>query len=357
MYHFHRIAKARNVRGVTQTELAKMINLPHSTLNFIENGKVELKDDVVFQIASALRFPVAYFKKSGSTSRISKFFYRKRHALPAKKIVPLEAKIDIMREMYIEFLDSVDIYFRELPKIPVTENTSPEDIAKSFRLFLNLDDNPIEKPISLVEKLGIPIIYFDVDSDKFSGMTIDTDINMPMIVVNCNMSNDHIIHTIFHEIGHLIMHIPFSGDPEFYDKFEDLKSVEKEADWFSGAFLVPEVTAKYTFNPFTYSNLTNLKLYWKVSKSSLIMRAKQLKIIAESKAKTLFIELSRYGERKKEKTPISIDYPILMNRIIEYHKSELGLSYEEIAEEIGGITKSDFIDWFNLPRKGMISLN
>lgn len=357
MYNGRRITKARSARGISQTELAGILKIAHSTLNFIENDKLEFKEELAIQVGNALRFPVEFFRKKTSFTRISKFYYRKRNAFPSKEIVPLEARIDIMRDIYTDLLQAVDINFNDLPKIPVTEKNSPEEIAKNLRLFLGLDDNPIENPISLIERLGIPVIYLDVKSDKFSGMTIQTDLNMPFIVVNKNMPNDRIKHTIFHEIGHVIMHIPFSEDPEFYDKLSHPEALEKEADWFAGAFLVPEVSARYTFSPVTYSNLTNLKIYWKVSKQSLIIRAWQLGLISDSKYETLFRELSRFNERKKEKLEISIDSPVLFKKIVEYYEKNLNMGTKEIAEHIGGIQEKDFIEWFDLPRQRMIVLN
>jgi len=353
-YNPKRVILARNMRGISQGELAARISAPNQAiLSNIETGKLELTDEYIGRIAEVLKFPATFFKKNNSWTRISKFYYRKRNAFPAKEIVPLEAKIDLLREVYVELLNAVNVEFKELPKIPVTEKNSPEDIARMFRLFLGLNDDPIENFVSLIEKLGIPVVYFDVPSDKFSGMTVQTDINMPLIVINQNMPNDHKKFTLAHEIGHLIMHIPFSEDPAFYERLEDLETVEKEADRFAGAFLVPAATARYTFRPFTYSKLTDLKIYWKVSKQSLIYRAKDLKIIDESKFRSLFIELSRYGERKVEKIQVPLDKPVLLNKIIDVHLNQLGFTMKQLAETVAALEEPDFLALFNIGRPNL----
>lgn len=352
MFNRKMITLARESRGLTQDQLSKKLNnVSQVDLSNYETGRVELNEDVVFQIASTLNFPIQFFKKESLViSRISKFYYRKRNTFPAKLTTPLEATIAIVRRIYAEFLQTVEIDVKDLPKIPVTEKNSPETIAKLVRLFFNLDDGPIDAPVALLENAGIPVLFLDVDSDKFSGLTVQLDRNFPMIVVNKNMPNDHKKFTIAHELGHIIMHIPFAEDPELFERLEDLDTVEKEADRFAGAFLVPEERAKKSFRPFTYSRLTDMKLYWKVSKQSLIFRAKDLGIIDDRKFKSLFIELSRYGERKKEKIDVSIDEPRLLKKIIELFEKELNYSRKDLAENIGGLSMDDFNCWLNLER-------
>jgi Zn-dependent peptidase ImmA (M78 family) len=212
-----------------------------------------------------------------------------------------------------------------------------------------LDQEPIENLVTLVEKLGIAVLFLDVASDKFSGLTLQTDINASIIVVNKNMPNDHKKFTIAHELGHLIMHIPFSEDPAFYESLEDLEGIEKQADSFAGAFLMPRKMAQYSFRGLTYSRLTELKLYWKVSKQAIIYRAKEVGIINDTRFKSLFIELSRFGERKKENIEIDLDKPVLLKKIIEVHHN-LGYNTKTIAEETFGISEKDFLEWFDMER-------
>ncbi|RAJ11078.1 Zn-dependent peptidase ImmA (M78 family) [Chitinophaga skermanii] len=342
------IVLARNMRGLSQGELSKRLgHANQSTLSNVEKEKLPFTEELANQLAEVLCIPIAFFSKEKSFTRLSKFYYRKRNAFPASELVPLESKMEIIRSGYEELLNSVDINIKKLPAIPVKGNNSPEAIANSFRLFLGLNDDPIDNLVTMVEKLGITVLFLDVNSDKFSGLTLQTDINAPLIVLNKNMPNDHKKFTIAHELGHLIMHIPFAEDPEFYEDLEDLDAVEQQADSFAGAFLMPKKKAQYTFANLTYSRLTELKLYWKVSKQAIIYRAKEIGAINANKFKFLFIELSRFGERKKENIEIAIDMPVLFKRIISVYENELKYSRKAISEDILGISEQDFNIWFD----------
>lgn len=90
-----------------------------------------------------------------------------------------------------------------------------------------------------------------------------------------------------------------------------------------------------------------------MSKQALIYRAKNLGIINESKFKSMFIELSRYGERKNERTPISLDTPILLKKIIDVHIKHLGLTAKEVAENIASVYEQDFNELFGFEKPQM----
>jgi Zn-dependent peptidase ImmA (M78 family) len=341
------IILARSIRGLSQGELSKLLgHTNQSTLSHVENGKAAFSEELASQISKALAFPLSFFSKEKTFSRLSKFYYRKRNAFPASELVPLEAKMEVIRTGYKELLNSVEVDIKKLPAIPVKEQNSPEDIANYFRLFLGLNDDPIENLVTIVEKLGITVLFLAVDSDKFSGLTLQTDINAPLIVVNKNMPNDHKKFTIAHELGHQIMHIPFAEEPEFYSALENLDMVEKQADQFASAFLMPKKKAQYSFTPLYYSRLTELKLYWKVSKQAIIYRAKELGVINDTKFKNLYIELSRFGERINEKINIPIDEPVLFKKIVEVYEKDLEYTKKSIAEEVFGISLKDFNEWF-----------
>lgn len=341
-----RIVLARNLRGILQGELSSLLG--HNTqaiISNLETGKTDFTQDHAESIANVLKLPVSFFYKKKSFTRLSKFYYRKRNAFPASKLIPLESKIEVIRSLYTELLKSVEFETQQLPAIRVNDKNKPDQIASALRLFLNLGEEPVDNLITLVEKLGIPVIFLDVDSDKFSGMTLQTDVNQSIIVVNKNMPNDHKRFTVAHELGHLIMHIPFSEEAEFYDNLEDLSVVEKQADQFAGAFLIPTHQARYQFKNLSYSKLTDFKIHWKVSKQAIIYRAKDAGAITETKFKTLFIELSRFGERKNEKIELSIDQPTLFNKIIQFHENTLEFTRKQIAENLAGVNEVDFNEW------------
>lgn len=349
------IALGRESRNMTQEQLATKIGEPQSVLSDIERGKTEISNSLIEKIGAELQYPVSFFTLQKSINRLSKFYYRKRETFPAKHIAPLEAKIDILRKVYLKLIEQVQVNYKGLPQLPVTVDNTPERIADNVRLFFNLDDSPIDRPFTLVEKLGIPVILIDVVSDKFSGLTVQTDSNIPLIIINKNLPSDHQKFTLFHELGHLIMHSPFTDDPDFYDALADKDIVEKQADTFASAFLMPAKKAWLTFQSMNYSRLTDLKLYWKCSKQSIMYRAKDLGVIDERKFKNLYIELSRNGERKNENIKITIDQPVLLKKIVGVYEQQLNYNRNSLANECG-LHQQDFNDWFNLEEQPLFRI-
>lgn len=353
MYNKSMITLGRELRGITQSKLVEAIpGLNQIDVSHLETGRTEFNEYYVDLISKALGLPRTFFEKQDPlVKRVSKYYYRKRSTLPAKKQNIIEAQVKILRQMALELLREVEVETKPLPKFPVKSMSDIEKIAQKMRLFFDLADGPIENPVSLFEQIGVPVIFLRTVSEKFSGMTVQTDIDMPIIFINKDLPNDHKRFTLAHELGHLIMHIPFSNDPEFISALKDLDELEKQADYFAGAFLMPaDPIKRQTNNTFTYSRLTELKLYWRVSKQALIYRAKELKIIPEHKFTNLFVELSRNGERKRELLEVPIDEPRLFKEMLNLWETQFEKSRKELSEEMAGIPLEEFEEWLGFPR-------
>jgi len=353
MYNKSTIALARELKGLTQAALSQaMGTVSQIELSNLETGRTPITDQHIQQLSKALNVRPSFFTKEEPVNkRLSRFYYRKRNTLPAKTQNAIEAQIKVLRGLFMELLKEVEADTRELPYMPVSKNNGPEEIASAVRLFFNLDDGPIENLVSLVEQTGVPVVFLNAGSDKFSGMTVQTDVNTHIIFLNKNMPNDHKRFTLAHELGHLIMHIPFADEPEFFSDMENLEAIEKQADRFAGAFLMPAREIKRQMaHSFTYSRLTELKLYWKVSKQAIIYRAKDLNMITPQKFTNLFVELSRNGERKRELLEVPIDEPRLFNEIMQVWDKELQKPMKVLAEEVAGIDVNEFKDWLGLPK-------
>ena len=79
-----------------------------------------------------------------------------------------------------------------------------------------------------------------------------------------------------------------------------------------------------------------------------MFRAREVGAINDVRFKTLFIELSRRGERKNEKINIPLNNPTLFKKIIKAYENDLGFSRKQIAEDLVGVSEDEFIEWFDL---------
>ncbi len=333
---------AREMRGITQKDLcSKIPNLTQGNLSRMEKGLLNIPAETLNLLAEELEFPQKFFFQETPVSRISNFYYRKRLSMPKKALQITDAKMSVISSCVDDLLNSVELVSFDIPKIRVDNNSkTPHDIARIARKFFDVPAGPIKNLVETLERKGIIIKELDFNTEKFDGITLITKKGQPIIFVNLSIPNDRKRFTLSHELGHLIMHLPFELDLEIPEK-----EIEREANAFAAEFLMPELEIRKDLTYITYSKLSPLKEYWMTSKSSLIYRAHQLGCIGEDKYKNLLIELSRQGERRNEKVEVKFQSPSLLNRIIEFFRTELKYTTTELCDYLS-ISLKDFQDFF-----------
>ena len=334
------LALARESRGVTQNQLVEQIpNLNQGNYSKMEKGLISVPDETISNIAKVLRYSKSFFFKRSVNTPISSFYYRKRVSMSKKDLSILEAKLDIIRLIVDELLESVDIPDFNIPHFEVDDDTSATNIAIKIREFLKIPRGPISNLIEVLEAAGVIIYFFKANVSKFDGITLLTDKGQPIIFINESISNDRKLYTIAHELGHLIMHIPYSPLPTDRDE-------EKEANEFAGEFLMPYLDCRNDLMDLRYNQLGTLKSYWKVSKAAIVYRAKNIYAITGERYTNLNIELSKNGEKKKETGFIDISEPKVVTLMINVHENNLGYSLNEMIELLG-VNEDDYFEYFN----------
>jgi Zn-dependent peptidase ImmA (M78 family) len=334
--NYKMLTLAREARGYTQSELvSKIYKLSQGNYSRMEKGILPIPNDLLGKLSEVLDFPVGFFYRDTPLVTQSEYFYRKKAALPKKELYKLEAQFDLIRLWFNELLNEVEITDSSFPEILVGLNNTPEIIAQKTRAYIQAPKGPMIDLVNLLERNGI-ILYFLHDApEKFDGTTIITDSNHKVIVLNASMPNYRKRFTIAHELGHIIMHIPFAV---FLEEYAD---VENEANRFASELLMPEAEISRDLQYLTYGKLSDLKQYWKVSKSALIRRGYTLGYLRPEKYQSLMIELSRYNERKKEATDVTLDEPRLFDKIIKTFLNHLNYSMDELKAFLG-LNSDDF---------------
>lgn len=337
--NFRNLLLARESRGYTQKDIVEHIKgLNQGNLSKMEKGLLSVPKETIALIAECLEYPQSFFYKKSQDRMVNSFFYRKRVTISSKEISMLEARFDIIRMAVDELLDSVDIPPYSIPTIRLTEEFTPSEIARRIRMFLGLHRGPIENLIESLEKKGIIILMLNGTPEKFFGVTMFTNKNQPIVFVNNELSNDAKRFTIGHELGHLVMHL------EDLSFSEDEKQLDKEANEFSAEFNMPSIECRTDLMNLKYTDLPNVKLYWKLSKSAILYRAKSMGFLTDSQYKYFMMQLSSSNQRKKEKEVVDIDSPTLLKRVIDVHLNQLNYSKKEMAD-LTGIGFDDLYDW------------
>ncbi len=328
MIHGERLRQARELRGLTQTELADRLAINQSTIAYIENGRLSPSDELVNSISLQTGFPPAFFRRAPAGEfSLGSLLFRSRASTTTKEETTVRRYGQTIFELIEILMSKVRPIKLRLPMLD--EYNSPEDAAKLARAAIGLSpDTPIRHLTHALELAGMVVIALPVeisDIDAFS-LWAGRSTARPVIVVSDGWPGDRVRFSLAHELGHLILHQSMAGN---------LKEVEREANRFAGEFLLPEMPMMEELAPpITLSSLPEMKVRWGVSMQSLIMRARELRIITDRQRTYLFQQLSSRGWKRQEPAHLAIpvERPRALRQLAEAQYG-VPISYEQLAAD------------------------
>lgn len=313
---------ARISRGLSQKELAIKLQVEQSTISKIEKGLSKIKEELLEKYCFSLDYPPSFFSENINILSPYLIYFRKRKVMSTLELDTIQCKLFINKHWVKKLLKSVDIK-NSVPFVDINKG-NPKDIAKFIRNTWNIPRGRIDNLTHHIEKSGIVILLTD-GNEKFDGEILPDEDGLPVICINKKLSGDRQRFTLAHELGHLVMHTDIYQD--------DLVRAEKEANEFASEFLMPERDIyAHLQEKLTIQRLADLKSYWKVSMSSIIMRAYHLGVINKAKYTSMQVQLSQAGYRKKEPDlGVLPEQPQLVGKLISLHLNELGFSKQNLA--------------------------
>ena len=287
----------------------------------------------VEELASVLNYTPEFFYETGRPYGMPPFHYRRRKKLGQKPLDKMIAEMNIRRLHLRILLRSYDARSNGfIPEIDrneyqsfVSRAFSVEDAARHLREQWMLPDGPIDNVTDLIEENGGVVIPCNFDNDLIDAVSQRIDGIPVLFFVNMNAPADRIRMTLCHELAHMVLHTTTLLEDEV---------MEDEADLFAGAFLLPAKSIRAQLNKFDIRQIANLKRHWKVSMSSIAMRADRLNMITPYQKKSFFIEMSKLGYRKSEPYEPKKEYPKKLSRLISHHLNVLGYSTPELAKAL-----------------------
>lgn len=285
-----RLTLARKRRGLTMSRLADAIGVEPRSISAYEKGEFSPDTDRLVAISRALRFPVGFFEgpELDEPSPDNASFRALSRMTAAKRDCALGAgAVALMVNSWLE--DRFQLPKAGLPDLG--RGAPPEVAAESLRRLWGLGELPVKNMIHLLESKGIRVFSLAIDAvevDAFSMWRGDT----PFVFLNTKKSSEHSRFDAAHELGHLVMHR--HGAPQG-------QVAEREANAFSSAFLMPQGSVlAHAPRMATIDNLIRLKKMWTVSLAALAYRLHALGCLTDWHYRTLCIEISSRGYRKRE---------------------------------------------------------
>ena len=330
-FNYQMITLARESRGISQTELAKLSGLSQGKISKIETGLLALSESDVITISNILDYPVHFFRRNERVYGIglSEYYHRKRQSVPQKALNKVYAKIELRRMEITTLLKSVEFGEHNFFYMdPVQYDGNVESIAQAVRAAWRIPKGPILNLVGIIEESGAIIVPFDFEGAKIDGISVSHPGIPPLIFVNYNNPMDRVRFTLAHEVAHLIMHrIPPSDNVD----------IEEQADRFASEFLMPKNDISHALNDLSLQKLATLKLYWKVSMGALLKRASDLGKVTERYSRYLWMQMGKAGYRTTEPPELTppIEEPSLLDDIVKVHQDELSYTSLDLSQTVG----------------------
>lgn len=322
-----RLKQAREIRGLTQVQLAEKLDVSQSCIAQLERDErvgFEPSEGLVQALSLSLGFMPSFFSSLGVPEfPLGSLLYRKRNSLKAID----ENRIRQFAKLVFEISERLSKNLR-LPSVnlPRILEESPAEAAQLTRAALGLSpDTPIKNLIYQLEKKGVLVIVVPYEIDEHDAFSLWTSSkSKPLMVISGGKSGDRQRFNVAHELGHLVMHRSYDGN---------VKQREDEANDFASEFLMPgEVLRNEIETPVTIEKLAVLKGRWGVSIQALAKKSYDLEIINYRQYTYLNKQINAFGWRKQEPNYIIAEKPRAFRKMIEVTYGS-SIDYEKFASD------------------------
>jgi Zn-dependent peptidase ImmA (M78 family) len=324
MFNPSRLTLARKRRGLTKTRLATAIDVERRAVTGYEAGEYPPAPETLARLVEVLRFPEAFFfgddleepnASAASFRSMSKMTAAKRDMALGQGALALHLS---------QWIDSRF----ELPAVALPDlrhERDPEGAAVALRQLWGLGQQPIKNLLHLLESKGVRVFSLSVDAAEVDAFSLWKD-GVPFIFLNTGKSAEHGRFDAAHELGHLVLHRHAAPSG---------REGEQEADTFASAFLMPRGSVLAHAPRFaTLAQLIPLKRTWTVSLAALTYRLHAVGALSDWHYRTLCIQISQRGFRKKEPEEAPREISQALAKIFAALRED-GMTKSDIAHDLG----------------------
>jgi Zn-dependent peptidase ImmA (M78 family)/DNA-binding XRE family transcriptional regulator len=337
MFNPVRLTIARKRRQLTKKALAEEASVSQLTLTRLESGQTsDPSPETIAALASALNYPEQFFymddceelrTEAVSFRSLSSLTSRQRDAALASGPIAFQLDDWISEKFNLPAQDLLDL-----------RDESPVPAAAALRKHWGIGSKPIPHLLKLLEAKGIRVFSLSEKNknvDAFSCWRGST----PYIFLNTFKSAERSRFDAAHELGHLVLHLHGASAG---------RDVEKEADQFAAAFLMPpEDVVSNLRKPVTISQLLEAKTRWGVSLTALARNAREADMISEWNYRDFCKTISAMGYRTREPNSRPREESVLWKKVFEslwrdriskdHIAKQLAIPIDEIEGLLGGL--------------------
>lgn len=322
-------------RRMSARSLAVAAGLTADTISRIQNGTRTPDMRTVEKLAAALAYPKAFFfeadpkdidEKGVSFRSFSKMSAGERGAALSAGSLGVELVNWVDKRFDLPIVDLPDLSY----------NASMEQAAVDLRQYWCIGERPIAHVIGLLENKGVRVLALNENTANVNAFSFWRD-GQPFVFLNNYKTAESSVFDAAHELGHLVVHNKGATAGS--------RLLEKEADQFAAAFLMPENDIRAAVKGQVSSDfLISNKFRWKVSAFALLVRLWNLGLIAsEHQYRSLCIDLSRRGYRMSEPGGIARETSMIWQQVLQmlwqdkFTKEDIAKSLQIPLDELEGL--------------------
>lgn len=334
------ITIAREMAGMTQTELAMATGFSQAKISRFEDGISQPSGEEVKTLANKLGQRPRFFYRSDVKRSVFNSFYRKRKSVSQKLLMQFNARVCVRQVQIDRLLGKVELESTPIPRFdPEDYQGGVKQVAAALRQLLKLPPGPVKSLIEPLEDIGVIIVMEDFGIPKLDGVSTFSNKGTPIIFLNVQAPPSRRRFSLAHEIAHTALHRYLAPD------------ADEQADALAAELLMPEndIRTELAGEPLSLARLAELKPRWRVSMAALLFRAKTLELIEQRRYSYLWAQMATAGHRIREpyEELLEDEKPALEREIIEYHRDDLNYTTSELADSLD-ITEKEVLRRYNL---------
>lgn len=352
-----RIRLLRLASGKSQTGLSEELGLKgNAVLSKIETGRMPMDGELVVDLTAALGCSTDLLRKPCEPLLATKPWLRAYADASARVVDHICADNQLANEFFtwsdLRWIpDSLPVFDAD-----VNDDGAIEEFASHVRSVAEIaEGGPVRNAVRASERLGCIVLPLESELGRHLGLSQRIN-GRPYIRLSraWNAAGTHHVpgdrqrFTVSHELGHLALHSE-APPPR---TAEEARRLEKQAHRFAAAFLTPAEPLLDDWHHHggrvTLGVLQKLKATWGVAVKMLVTRFRQLNIIDDDHARSLYRQISARGWNKAEPVEVSNEKPIWLARSLSktFPASSI-LQTQQLAAEHFGLATRHLDRWMN----------
>lgn len=335
-----RLRDARKFLRISQEELAIKIGVSRQAISQFERGDRSPDAETFAALAAALEQPVGFFTSEAAPvfGAYSTRFYRKFGSDTVRRREASDTVAGWLVQVAKALDEAINYPPVRIPEYDVADfdEDGIDEIAQRVRADWGLGLGPISNVLALLESNGVIACRYEMVGEKVEAFSFWNGDRPFIFMASEKKAGVRSRFDLAHELGHLVMHRHIdSADIENKDF---LKEIERQADRFAGAFLLPANSfPNEVFTP-RLDAFLDLKRRWRVSIQAMIYRCSDLGIFDDGQILNMRKQVSfrkwRTQEPLDDPSIIPLETPRLLTKAFEMVAQSGRMGVDELKNAI-----------------------